>query len=915
MLHRSHLSQLWAACRHHEANPRGASIKPLLLLGVSHGQVCKIVDLAIVMQILVRSCTVVSFASAADASATRLRQLALSREGLPRLTIPNMVGSAAPPLNDGKSLLDVLHAQPEAALRRSVWQNLLGRSPPPKAELNALYEACLRRGSFEGSETLAKDVPRTLRSAPSFRHIVPDESILHVLTASAHDQADLVACIEADPATRAASSPSSDGGGGSGVVLYAQGLNRVAGLLLLVMPEAEAFWCMRGIRRRLIPTWWWSAGMPAVSEACQCVRDAISTLDPTLYDALQACQGPGEDWCGVFCWSRLSCLYALPRSDAELEEVLILWDGIFALGGHTAVLLCVADLLAMSSRILEAATPVLDQARSVAAGTSAAASAKPSGGGSARMRVMGFLLPDKMEFCAQEQIAAAAQIATILPDDQLARLLDLCGSAPFRRRLAAAEARLATGCARDDGATGPADAVEEQPARDAARQTEATVGQDAAACLIGEEAGQVADGEAERSAAEIASALQGNAPDAEAVPRRHDRFAAIVAASSPSSPASKTLSLADLAAGFSQAAPGGSGDGRGGSGRSSEAWERAQRRYPLLRQAASSATVAAAMQAASTVNMVIDRVMERRSAARLRAVSRQSPPPSARFGGGDAAGWDLWPAPALEPSEALELAGSLLTLPGTPRSPASQRSGTTPATRDGSTAASGLSGRGAGAGAPSGSSSSSSPLAVVLEERLGLSRRDVEAAVEELRWSGEYRSPACAARGDSPLGRPGLEVTAMRRLGLLTTRELAQEVLADGGSAGRGGSNGLRAFRTRSRAGARHDEWLEPIVTLGREGHAALVRVVHEMQTAEAVAASPSPCGAAAPARERSIRRIGQFATDQRPQSSRLSRAQRASKPKRRTDMLRSKKAAGGAVGPISASGLRPAKCGAAWHD
>ena len=296
------------------------------------------------------------------------------------------------------------------------------------ADSDLEYRRFVLLGDCPGAEVAAKDAPRTLRGAKCFPALVSDDAVQRLLHASAHDHLELVATLEAAAA---------DTGGriltGKDTVVYAQGMNRVAGVLLLVMTEVEAFECLRAVRRRLLPAWWTATGLPAVSEACACVRRAVSVLDPTLFDALEAATSGGEDWAGMFCWPRLTSLYALPRSDDDLAEVVSLWDGIFALGGHALVLLCAADLLGLGDRVLAHAGPLL-----------AAEPPRPGAAAKAKRAVLGCLQPDSAPLSAREQLDSATSIVASLPQAELAQVLEVCaGSERLRAAVAEAEATAA----------------------------------------------------------------------------------------------------------------------------------------------------------------------------------------------------------------------------------------------------------------------------------------------------------------------------------------------------------------------------------------------------------------------------------------------------------------------------------------
>ncbi|KAA0148365.1 hypothetical protein FNF29_06752 [Cafeteria roenbergensis] len=403
-------------------------------------------------------------APADEACSAKLRRLVLC-EGLPRWS-----PACAPSLG----------------LRAEVWSLLLGAPRP--AESEAEFARLAELGPCPGAELIPTDVPRTLRTARSFAKLVPDDSLRRVLQASAHDHRELAeALAQLGPGA-------ADGrvGTGANLTVYAQGLNRVAGILLLVMPEAAAFGCLRALRRRLLPATWSRPRLEGVVEACECVRMAVSALDPSLHDALDASMSAGESWPRFWAWSRLCALHAIPTSDADLAEIVALWDGFFALGGHAPALLCVADLLPLSATIIHAAAPLLRQplpeqapppapaaiprTSSTGAATVGAPSIPNLAGGPAMVARGGsaaltwappraspesraraevhraLMMPSTGGLNAREQLDALTAVATALPDKEMAELLDVCAGtdrvwadveaaeALIRRRVAACDA-------------------------------------------------------------------------------------------------------------------------------------------------------------------------------------------------------------------------------------------------------------------------------------------------------------------------------------------------------------------------------------------------------------------------------------------------------------------------------------------
>ncbi|XP_048746761.2 growth hormone-regulated TBC protein 1-A-like [Ostrea edulis] len=122
---------------------------------------------------------------------------------------------------------------------------------------------------------------------------------------------------------------------------YSQGLNFIAGLLLLVVKDEESvFWLMDCMIKDLIPDFY-SPGMEAVKAEQELLGEVIKWKDPSLYEHIESV---GVQWCLVGTkW--FMCLFAdvLPT-----ETVLRVWDCLFNEGSK--VLLRVAAMLILQNK-------------------------------------------------------------------------------------------------------------------------------------------------------------------------------------------------------------------------------------------------------------------------------------------------------------------------------------------------------------------------------------------------------------------------------------------------------------------------------------------------------------------------------------------------------------------------------------
>lgn len=122
---------------------------------------------------------------------------------------------------------------------------------------------------------------------------------------------------------------------------YSQGLNFIAGLLLLIVKDEEnVFWLMDSLMNNILPDFY-SPGMEAVRAEQELLGEIIRWKDRELHDHIQEV---GVQWCLVGTkW--FMCLFAdvLPT-----ETVLRIWDCLFFEGNK--VLLRVSTLLILQNK-------------------------------------------------------------------------------------------------------------------------------------------------------------------------------------------------------------------------------------------------------------------------------------------------------------------------------------------------------------------------------------------------------------------------------------------------------------------------------------------------------------------------------------------------------------------------------------
>lgn len=130
-------------------------------------------------------------------------------------------------------------------------------------------------------------------------------------------------------------------------ICFVQGLCTLAGVFLYTMPELEAFYCLERLITQHIPLYYmsreaWIAQRPATEKAesgttaaNRLVHLCLEVVDPTLAQHIHK----HEDWLYNQFTLSLNALHP------PLDEVVKLWDFLFAFGTHLNVLLTVARVV------------------------------------------------------------------------------------------------------------------------------------------------------------------------------------------------------------------------------------------------------------------------------------------------------------------------------------------------------------------------------------------------------------------------------------------------------------------------------------------------------------------------------------------------------------------------------------------
>lgn len=127
--------------------------------------------------------------------------------------------------------------------------------------------------------------------------------------------------------------------------VYCQGLNVFAGVLLYVLPELDAFNLFSVLVTQFVPLYFRSNHIGAQA-GCVLVDRVLSIVDPELFAHLNSCSPPIRA-----IHSSFHAVSTLCASVPPIDEVLLLWDFLFAMGPHMAVLIVVAQLISMRSKV------------------------------------------------------------------------------------------------------------------------------------------------------------------------------------------------------------------------------------------------------------------------------------------------------------------------------------------------------------------------------------------------------------------------------------------------------------------------------------------------------------------------------------------------------------------------------------
>jgi cell cycle arrest protein BUB2 len=210
------------------------------------------------------------------------------------------------------------------SLRGTVWKILMNVK-----HVNAeRYINLVQQGpSVKCYQQIRKDIGRTFMNDQDFAVSVPQDRLSRCLNAFANSCAD---------------SPSTNSLG------YIQGMNAICGAFLYVLPEVDAFYCFSALvveqcYQYLVPS------ISGVYEGLNLLTKALEYIDPELHTYLIA-KGYKEPLL-------MHAVLSLNTGTPPLEEVLHLWDFLFAFGVHMNIVLTLAQLVLMRDTLLAHSSP------------------------------------------------------------------------------------------------------------------------------------------------------------------------------------------------------------------------------------------------------------------------------------------------------------------------------------------------------------------------------------------------------------------------------------------------------------------------------------------------------------------------------------------------------------------------------
>ncbi|RUS21432.1 rab-GTPase-TBC domain-containing protein [Endogone sp. FLAS-F59071] len=230
-------------------------------------------------------------------------------------------------------------------LRSQTWKMLLGVYHVSFTE----YACLVKKGRSEVYDKVHDDTFRTLATDREFSTKVYEDSLIRVLNAFVWKEKEPTKKIHASM-QHFAELPARPSGKNSLQFTYVQGMNVLAAPFLYTMPEVEAFFTFSTMIRYCCPLY--------VQPLLQGVHCGVKLLDMCL-------QAADPELFGYLRGKNLTAeLYAFPSiltlsaCTPPLDQILQLWDFLFAFGVHLNVLCIVARLMIIRIDLLQSPSPM-----------------------------------------------------------------------------------------------------------------------------------------------------------------------------------------------------------------------------------------------------------------------------------------------------------------------------------------------------------------------------------------------------------------------------------------------------------------------------------------------------------------------------------------------------------------------------
>ncbi|KAI8807707.1 rab-GTPase-TBC domain-containing protein, partial [Cladochytrium replicatum] len=214
-------------------------------------------------------------------------------------------------------------------LRGRVWKILLGTY-----RISALhYVILVERGGCAVYDKIKNDTFRTMPKDAKFTAKVSENMLSRVLNA-------FVWKAKEHPPSRLMNLSFS----------YVQGMNVLAAPFLYTMPELDAFYAFSNLIQHSIPLYVQPA-LEGVHCGLALFKSCLRILDSELYHFLRSKRLPPKLYA-------FASILTLSACTPPLDELLKLWDFLFAYGVHLNILCIVAQVIMMRDDLLKSASPM-----------------------------------------------------------------------------------------------------------------------------------------------------------------------------------------------------------------------------------------------------------------------------------------------------------------------------------------------------------------------------------------------------------------------------------------------------------------------------------------------------------------------------------------------------------------------------